>query len=66
VANAHSKDSTLFDKRITHRQIKDGRITHKELEARIKALPDMADASENIAERVFKLTDSAPGDSKES
>jgi hypothetical protein len=57
VANAHAKEEVLFDKRIIHRQLKEGRISRKDLDSRMKNLPDMEGESEDIAGSVFVAMD---------
>ena len=58
------KDPLQFDKRVMQRFIKDGKMTKKELEAHIEALPDLAEECEDIAEEVYERFNEADSSAK--
>jgi hypothetical protein len=48
-------DPTLatFDKRVIERLVTRGAVSRADLEAHLKALPDLEDQADNIADRVY-------------
>lgn len=47
-------DPLQFDKRVMQRFVTSGKMTAKDLEAHLEALPDLADQCEDIAEVVYE------------
>jgi len=44
----------LFDNRIAHRHIRDGRLSRTEFEKYLASLPDLKDQCENIGEEIYR------------
>jgi hypothetical protein len=49
-----SIDPLQFDKRVMQRFVANGKMTSKELDSHLEALPDMTDACDDIAEMVYE------------
>lgn len=47
------KTGVLLDKRVVERAVAKGALSKSELEAHLKALPDLADHADNIADKVY-------------
>lgn len=47
------KPISQLDKRVVERSVARGFVTKAELEAHLKALPDLADQADNIADKVY-------------
>ena len=47
------RDNTVIDKRVIERSVARGAMTKAEMEAHLKALPDLADKADNIADKVY-------------
>jgi hypothetical protein len=47
-------DGFLFDNRIAHRHIRDGRLDRAEYEKYLASLPDLKDECENIGEEIYR------------
>lgn len=45
--------AALLDKRVVERSVTKGALSKAELEAHLKALPDLADRADNIADKVY-------------
>ncbi|OGQ24016.1 MAG: hypothetical protein A2138_25315 [Deltaproteobacteria bacterium RBG_16_71_12] len=47
------KTATLYDKRVIERAVAKGALSKAEVDAHMKALPDLADQADNIADKVY-------------
>ena len=47
------RSNTLLDKRVIERSVARGAMTKAEMEAHLKALPDLADKADNIADKIY-------------
>jgi hypothetical protein len=47
------KSALTFDKRILERNVQKGTLSKSDVDAHLKALPDLADQADNIADKVW-------------
>lgn len=47
-------DEFLYDNRIAHRHIRDGRLDRADFEKYLASLPDLKDQCENIGEEIYR------------
>ena len=48
---------TTYDKRIVDRNVQRGSLSRADVEAHLKALPDLSDHADNIADKVYPAGD---------